>query len=93
MQTRFGNRKHRLLIALQDALISPEDKNNISPYLLNYYTISWPGIFAEYADEKELETLITELTDAAIEKVIPIFDTFKENFKPSDEQENVLLSP
>jgi hypothetical protein len=59
------------------------DSNSLPPHLSNYFKIHPPGWFVEYADEKELEAIITELTDIAIEKVIPHFNTIKEQFMPS----------
>ena len=50
------------------------NKNDFSPYLSNLFKIFPSGGFIEYEGEDELERIITELTDAAIEKVIPIFD-------------------
>ncbi|MCL2223785.1 MAG: hypothetical protein FWB96_08310 [Defluviitaleaceae bacterium] len=69
------------------------DINSLPPFLSNYFKIHQPGIFVEYADEKELEVIITELTDIAIERVIPHFDTLKEQFMPTIQKDKGTVHP
>ena len=47
--------------------------DELSPYLSDLIKRNESG-FITYQDEKELESIIIALTDAAIEKVIPLFD-------------------
>ena len=64
--------------------------NDFSPYLSNLFRHS-DRDFIEYSDEKELESIIAALTDAVIEKAIPIFDIIARPFiYPSSEMYEAL---